>query len=81
MVFEKYYGLSGSETAEQLDDYSSLNLASVSKQFTAMGIVILKNKSLLEYDDEISKYIPSSIFTKESLFAISSIIPQVFLII
>lgn len=58
VVFEKYYGLNGPDNSEQLGTHSSFNLASVSKQFTAMGIVILKNRSLLEYDEEISKYIP-----------------------
>lgn len=58
VVFENYYGLNGANTSEQIENHSSFNLASVSKQFTAMGIVVLKNKSLLEYDDEISKYIP-----------------------
>lgn len=58
VVFEKFYGLNGADTSKQLDSHSSFNLASVSKQFTAMGIVILQNRSLLEYDEEISKYIP-----------------------
>lgn len=56
--FEKYYGSNGDNNSEQINSNSSFNLASVSKQFTAMGIVVLKSKSLLEYDDEISKFIP-----------------------
>lgn len=64
VVFEKYYGLNGADTTERIDSLSSFNLASVSKQFTAMGVVILKNKSLLDYDDEISKYIPELEFYK-----------------
>lgn len=58
VIFENYYGSSRADSSEQINAHSSFNLASVSKQFTAMGIVILKSKSLLEYDDEISKYIP-----------------------
>lgn len=58
VVFEKYYGSNGVNDSELINANSSFNLASVSKQFTAMGIIILNSKSLLEYDDDISKYIP-----------------------
>jgi CubicO group peptidase (beta-lactamase class C family) len=41
-----------------LNDSSVFELASVSKQFTAMGIMILKEKGKLSYDDNIQKYFP-----------------------
>lgn len=62
IVFENSYGLNADSNTSQFNNNSSFNLASVSKQFTAMGIVILKNKSLLNYDDELSKYIPELSF-------------------
>ncbi|MCH2229921.1 MAG: beta-lactamase family protein [Crocinitomicaceae bacterium] len=34
------------------------NLGSVSKQFTAMGIVLLNQKGLLDFNDSIGKYLP-----------------------
>jgi len=64
-VFESYYGLNGGSGLEKINSHSSFNLASVSKQFTAMGIVLLNSKSSLEYDDEISKYIPEFEFYEE----------------
>ena len=54
VIFEKYYGYNGTEGTDKLNSKSSFNLASVSKQFTAMGIIILKNKKLIEFDDDIS---------------------------
>ncbi|WP_394265603.1 serine hydrolase domain-containing protein [Bergeyella zoohelcum] len=37
-------------------------LASVSKQFTAMDIVLLEKQKKLKYDDKISRYIPELAF-------------------
>jgi CubicO group peptidase (beta-lactamase class C family) len=58
VIFKKGYGLANEETKQLLDENSVFELASVSKQFTAMGIVILKEKGKLSYDDKITKYIP-----------------------
>jgi CubicO group peptidase (beta-lactamase class C family) len=41
-----------------LNDSSIFELASLSKQFTAMGIMILKERKLLNYDDNIKKFFP-----------------------
>ena len=38
---------------------SSFRLGSISKQFTAMAIMILHNKQRLEYDDPVQKYLPT----------------------
>lgn len=58
ILFEKSYGLVNEATAEPLNTKSIFELASVSKQFTAMGIVILQKQGRLNYDDPIAKYIP-----------------------
>ncbi len=45
--------------SQSLNDTSSIfELASVSKQFTAMAIMLLKEQGLLQYDDLLEKYIP-----------------------
>jgi len=44
---------------EQLHTDSSFNLASVSKQFTAMGIMLLEHQSKLRFDVEVKNYIPN----------------------
>lgn len=58
IVFSKSYGSNFTKEPYPLTQHSSYNLASVSKQFTAMGIVILKQQNKLTYDDKITAYIP-----------------------
>jgi CubicO group peptidase (beta-lactamase class C family) len=58
VIYKKSFGFSNESTKEKLNENSIFELASVSKQFTAMAIVILKEKGKLNYDDKMSKYIP-----------------------
>jgi len=58
VVYKKSFGFSNETTKEKLNENSIFELASVSKQFTAMAIVILKEKGKLSYEDKISKYFP-----------------------
>lgn len=58
IVFEKSYGLANEQTKALLNDSTVYELASVSKQFTAMGIVQLEKEGKLSYEDQVSKYIP-----------------------
>lgn len=58
IIFQKSFGLANEDTKEQLNVETAFELASVSKQFTAMGIVQLQKEDKLSYDDPISKYIP-----------------------
>lgn len=53
----KTYGFTNSKKTEKLNNNSSFRLASISKQFTASGIMLLKEKGLINYDDLVSKYI------------------------
>ena len=58
VVYEKTIGIANSGTKEPLKPNSSYRLASVSKQFIGMGIMILKEKGKLDYEDDIRKHIP-----------------------
>jgi CubicO group peptidase (beta-lactamase class C family) len=58
VIYKRSYGFANEITKEKLTQKSIFELASCSKQFTAMGIVILKEKGKLNFDDKISKYIP-----------------------
>lgn len=62
VIFKKSYGFADAVTQEKLNPQSIFELASVSKQFTAMGIILLKKRGALNYDDPISKYIPELAF-------------------
>lgn len=61
IIFEKSYGLADEQTNRKLNDSSIFELASVSKQFTAMGIVQLKKEGKLSYQEDITKYVPELI--------------------
>ncbi len=58
VIYKHSFGNANEETNQKLNDSSIFELASCSKQFTAMGIMILKEKKKLKLDDPISKFIP-----------------------
>ena len=58
LVFSKAYGLASLEYNVPNTTETLFNLASVSKQFTAMGIVILEQEGKLSFDDDIRRHIP-----------------------
>ncbi|MGE8292674.1 MAG: serine hydrolase domain-containing protein [Sphingobacterium sp.] len=58
VVFEKYMGFETAEKAKKISSNSRFELASVSKQFTAMAIMQLEEKGKLFYEDDITKYFP-----------------------
>ncbi len=57
-VFIKEYGLASLEYNIPNTTGMIFNTGSVSKQFTAMGIVLLHNEGKLSVDDDIRKYLP-----------------------
>jgi len=58
IVYRQSLGYADYNTKRMLNDSSIFELASLSKQFTAMGIMILKEKKQLSYDDYIIKFFP-----------------------
>lgn len=58
IIFNKSYGKANEETGEMLNENSQFELASVSKQFTATAIMLLKERNQLSLDDPITKYFP-----------------------
>ena len=58
VIFEKSYGLADEAAQRPLNSETIFELASVSKQFTAMAILLLQKKGKLQLDDLVSKYIP-----------------------
>ena len=57
-IYQQSLGYADYNTKRMLNDSSVFELASVSKQFTAMGIMILKDRKLLSYENNIKKYFP-----------------------
>ncbi len=58
IVFEKSYGFADFEKKRPLSKNTQFQIASVSKQFTAFGIMVLKRHGKLNYDDNVVKFIP-----------------------
>jgi CubicO group peptidase (beta-lactamase class C family) len=52
-------GLANKETGEIVNDSTNFRMASVSKQFTAACIILLKNSHLLSYNDNLVKFFSS----------------------
>ena len=59
VIFQKGYGLANLEKEERIvPEESVFALASVSKQFTVMAILLLEERGKLSLEDDIRKYIP-----------------------
>ncbi len=58
VLYRQHLGYADYNTKRMLNDSSVFELASLSKQFTAMGIMILKEKEQLSYDDNLKKFFP-----------------------
>jgi len=57
-IYQQALGYADYNSRRMLNDSSVFELASVSKQFTAMGIMILRDRKLLSYENNIKKYFP-----------------------
>jgi len=77
-IYHKAFGYREFETKIPLQTTDIFELASVSKQFTAMIIIMLKEKGLLNYDDSVSKYleIPYEGITIRNLLTHTSGLPD-----
>ena len=60
-IFQSGFGLSNLEHDIEITSDSVFRIGSISKQFTAMAIVLLEERGLLSFDDPINKYIPDLI--------------------
>jgi CubicO group peptidase (beta-lactamase class C family) len=57
-IYQKSFGMANIEKQIPIDAGTRFLIASVSKQFTATAILLLKEKGKLSLDDPLSKYIP-----------------------
>jgi CubicO group peptidase (beta-lactamase class C family) len=82
ILLSKGYGYTDYRKNKMLTNESSLRLASVSKQFTAAGILRLTEKGMLNLDDYITVYIPDLPYKKvmvRNLLNQTSGIPDIYL--
>jgi len=58
-VFTKSYGVADLNTKMAIKPEMDFNIASLTKQFTAMAVLQLEEKGKLSIDDNIGKYLPA----------------------
>lgn len=58
VVFRDMYGLQNLETKQPIDDSTTFHWASISKTFTGVAIMQLRDRGLLSLDDPVVKYVP-----------------------
>lgn len=57
-VYEKFWGVRDKESGKEVNGETIFGLASVTKSFTALAIMQMEERGLIDIDDPISKYIP-----------------------
>jgi len=81
VLYQKAFGVTDFRTNQALQTSSSFNLASVTKQFICMGIMMLQEKGQLQFDENIRKYLPAFPYdsiTIRNLMTHTSGIPEYF---
>jgi CubicO group peptidase (beta-lactamase class C family) len=68
IIFQKSYGLANFDTKRMLNDTSVFELASVSKQFTATAILLLKDRGKLQLTDSLRQYFPELPYSKVTIY-------------
>lgn len=58
VIYQKHFGVSNYDNSRSLDDNTLYELASVSKQFTASAILLLKQEGKLALADTLRKFFP-----------------------
>lgn len=58
VLHRKCYGFANLSTRAEIQPESPFRLASLTKPFVAMAIMILEERGLLKYDDQIANYLP-----------------------
>src|SRR5581483_477211 len=58
-VFERGYGVKDLKTLQKIDGGTNFRLASVTKQFTAMAVMLLVHEGKLKYDEALTDIFPA----------------------
>src|SRR4029077_20812091 len=57
-VFQRGYGVTDLRTLHQIDEHTNFRVASVTKQFTAMAVMLLVHDGKLRYDESLTEIFP-----------------------
>lgn len=78
-IYKKHFGYADFELKNDINDSTLFDLASVSKQFTAMAILLLEEGGKLNLNDSITKFLPDFPYqgiTIENLLTHTSGLPE-----
>jgi CubicO group peptidase (beta-lactamase class C family) len=81
VIYEKSFGYSDYTSRKKLDKNSIFDCGSIAKEFTSMGILLLKDKGKIDYSDSLGKLLPElpySSVTIQQLLTHTSGIPDGF---
>ncbi|MDP3453802.1 MAG: serine hydrolase domain-containing protein [Bacteroidales bacterium] len=70
VIFEKGYGIANMDSMSPIDENTFFNIASVSKQFSAVALMMLAERGALSLDDNVKRWFPefeSTLMEKISL--------------
>ncbi|MEN6619841.1 MAG: serine hydrolase domain-containing protein [Rikenellaceae bacterium] len=59
VIFEKGYGLADMDSLTPIDENTFFNIASVSKQFSGVAVMMLAEEGKLSLDDSVKKWFPN----------------------
>jgi CubicO group peptidase (beta-lactamase class C family) len=57
-VFQRGYGVTDLRTLHRIDEHTNFRLASVTKQFTALAVMLLVHDGKLRYDESLTEIFP-----------------------
>jgi len=63
VIYKKSFGYTDYNTKKVLDENSVFDCGSIAKEFTAMGILLLKDKGKISYSDSLRKFFPDLYYT------------------
>jgi CubicO group peptidase (beta-lactamase class C family) len=58
IIYKKGFGVANLESKTLIEPHTNFRLASITKQFTALSVLMLENDGKLKLDDDIIHYIP-----------------------
>ena len=63
VIYKRSFGYADYLTKKKLDNKSIFDCGSIAKEFTAVGILLLKDKGLVNYTDTLRKFFPELPYT------------------
>lgn len=63
VIYQRSFGYADFTTRKELDGNSVFDIGSIAKEFTAVGILLLKDKGQISYSDTLEKFFPDLPYT------------------